>query len=81
MHPNVSVHIGDVTDFDSLLKASRGVQTVFHLAGVVGYSRKERPLMDQVNVHGTDNVLRAAVDKDAAAVAAGQGVYVAATFV
>jgi dihydroflavonol-4-reductase len=50
---------GDVTDPDSVTAACRGVDTVFHLAGVVGYSRAARPLMDEVNVGGTRNVLSA----------------------
>jgi dihydroflavonol-4-reductase len=51
--------IGDVTDADSVSKACLDVDTVFHLAGVVGYSKTARPLMDQVNVGGTRNVVEA----------------------
>jgi dihydroflavonol-4-reductase len=50
---------GDVTDPSSVRDAVTGVDTVFHLAGVVGYSRAMRPLMDEVNVHGTHNVVEA----------------------
>lgn len=51
--------LGDVTDLDSLRAAVQGVDTVFHLAGVVGYSRAMRPAMEKVNVGGTKNVLDA----------------------
>ena len=51
--------IGDVTDADSVRRACLDVDTVFHLAGVVGYSRKERALMERVNVGGTRNVVEA----------------------
>ncbi len=51
--------LGDVTDLASLESALGGVETVFHLAGVVGYSRTERSLMERVNVDGTANVLTA----------------------
>src|ERR1700722_10980501 len=51
--------LGDVTDLDSLREACRGVDTVFHLAGVVGYSRAMRRVMEDVNVGGTKKVLEA----------------------
>lgn len=48
---------GDVTDIPSLLEAFTGIDTVFHLAGVIAYKKSQRPLMDKVNVQGTANVL------------------------
>ncbi len=51
---------GDVTDLSSLEKAFHGAQGIFHLAGVVAYRREDRPLMEKVNVHGTENVIKAA---------------------
>lgn len=51
--------LGDVTDVESLHTACMGVDTVFHLAGVVGYSRAMRQVMEDVNVGGTANVLKA----------------------
>ena len=50
---------GDITDPASLVGAVQDVDTVFHLAGVVGYSRAMRPLMERVNVEGTRNVVEA----------------------
>lgn len=51
--------IGDVTDAESVRKACLDVDTVFHLAGVVGYSKAMRAQMEQVNVQGTRNVVDA----------------------
>jgi dihydroflavonol-4-reductase len=51
--------LGDVTDAASVSSACLDVDTVFHLAGVVGYSKTARPLMDQVNIGGTRNVVEA----------------------
>lgn len=48
---------GDVTDILSLLEAFRGIDTVFHLAGVIAYKKSERALMEKVNVQGTANVV------------------------
>jgi dihydroflavonol-4-reductase len=50
---------GDVTDKESLLQATKGVDTVFHLAGLIGYSRAQRSAMERVNVEGTRNVIDA----------------------
>lgn len=49
--------LGDITDISSLESACAGVDTVFHLAGVVGYSRALRPVMERANVGGTRNVV------------------------
>ncbi|MGE0527003.1 MAG: NAD-dependent epimerase/dehydratase family protein [Bdellovibrionales bacterium] len=55
--------IGDVTDAESVRRAIQDpqaeIRAVYHLAGVVGYSRAMRPLMDKVNVEGTRNVVQA----------------------
>lgn len=48
---------GDVTDVHSLLDAFKGVDTVFHLAGVIAYKKSQRKMMEKVNVQGTANVI------------------------
>lgn len=53
---------GDVTDFDSLKNAMRGVDVVYHCAGIVSYRRSDAGLMDVVNIGGTDNACRAALE-------------------
>lgn len=50
---------GDVTDLSSLETAFQGMDSVFHLAGVIAYKKSERALMDKVNVEGTRNVITA----------------------
>lgn len=54
---------GDVTDKASLLKAFEGMDTVFHLAGLIAYKKSQRPQMDKVNVTGTRNVLEACEER------------------
>lgn len=49
---------GDITDLESLDKAMNHVDSVFHLAGVIGYQKWQRPLMEKVNIGGTANVLK-----------------------
>jgi dihydroflavonol-4-reductase len=50
---------GDVTDLSSLRAAFAGMETVFHLAGLIAYKHAERGRMEQVNVGGTRHVLEA----------------------
>lgn len=55
----LDIFAGDVTDLPSLEAASRGVDSVFHLAGLIAYSRAQREAMERVNVTGTANVIEA----------------------
>jgi dihydroflavonol-4-reductase len=50
---------GDVLDPVSLEPALRGVDTVYHLAGIISIMPGRNPLVWQVNVEGTRNVLEA----------------------
>lgn len=55
----VEILKGDVTDIESLNQATKDIGGVFHLAGVIGYSKAQREEMDRVNIGGTDNVINA----------------------
>ncbi|MES2769369.1 MAG: NAD-dependent epimerase/dehydratase family protein [Bdellovibrionota bacterium] len=50
---------GDVTNLDSLIQATKDIESVFHLAGVIGYTKTQRKEMDRVNIGGTENVIQA----------------------
>ena len=56
--------MGDVTDPESVDLAVRQVDHVFHLAGVVGYSKAARELMNQVNIEGTRNLVQSCIKHD-----------------
>lgn len=51
--------LGDITNPDSLKAAVKDMNAVVHAAAVIGYKRSERQLMEDVNVGGTENLLRA----------------------
>jgi len=51
---------GDVLDPASLESAMRGVESVYHLAGIISIMPGRNPLVWKVNVEGTRNVLDAA---------------------
>jgi dihydroflavonol-4-reductase len=50
---------GDVTDLRSLLNTFQGMDSIFHLAGVIAYKKSDRAMMEKVNVQGTANVIEA----------------------
>jgi len=53
---------GDVTDAGGMRTAVRGVDRVFHLAAIYALWLRRPERMREVNVGGTENVLRAAAD-------------------
>jgi NAD dependent epimerase/dehydratase len=59
---DIEVVLGDVRDFDSVLRHSKGVDRVFHLAALIGipYSYESPRAYIDTNVVGTYNVLEAA---------------------
>lgn len=59
---NVETLHGDVCDLSSLRCAFEGAEVVYHLAGHISISRDSSPMLDQVNVEGTRNVVRACLD-------------------
>src|SRR3954470_1795115 len=52
---------GDVTDRDSVRRAMRGVDRVFHVAGTTSMRTRDRIRVFQVNVEGTRNVMEEAL--------------------
>jgi len=59
---SVETVFGDVLDPESLRSALDGVQRVFHLAGIVSIMPGRDELVRRVNIDGTINILRAAVE-------------------
>lgn len=56
---NVDIVYGDVTNLESLKKAFKGVDIVFHLAGIVTIMPGMVDLLERVNVGGIRNVIAA----------------------
>ncbi len=54
---------GDITDLESLYKSFAEIDTVFHLAGLIAYKKKDRTEMEKINVFGTENVIEACLTK------------------
>ncbi|MCL2751244.1 MAG: NAD-dependent epimerase/dehydratase family protein [Firmicutes bacterium] len=49
----------DIRDYASVLSAFEGAEYVYHLAGVVSIETKITPAIEEVNITGTKNVVRA----------------------
>lgn len=54
---NVEVVRGDICDVGSLLSAFKGVDTVYHLAGMISISSGKDGILHRINVQGTQNVI------------------------
>lgn len=63
---NVDIILGDIRDFDSISKAAKDVQVIFHLAALIAipYSYIAPESYVDTNIKGTLNVLRAALNKN-----------------
>ena len=57
----VEVFYGDMNDELSLLKATKNQEIVYHLAGLVAYKKSQYHLMEDVNVRGTEKILKACI--------------------
>lgn len=53
---------GDILDQQSLVKAFRGIDTVYHLAAKISIMPGEDRLIREINLEGTRNVIRACLD-------------------
>jgi len=54
---------GNITDYDSLIDVFDGIETVYHAAAVVSFSRKEKDKVIETNVNGTANIVNACLEK------------------
>ncbi len=48
---------GDLSEVSRLKSACAGQDYIFHLAGLIAYTKKDRPALEKVNVEGTRNLL------------------------
>lgn len=51
--------LGDIRDQDAVRRAVQGCDTVFHVAALVSYWKRQREQLFDINVGGTANVVRA----------------------
>lgn len=54
--------IGSLTEPDTVREAMQGASSIYHMAAVISFKPTDRPLLWNVNVTGTRNVLEAAAE-------------------
>ena len=59
---NVGKVYGNILDYESLKEAFKGVDTIFHSAGLVSFRKSDYKKMEDINVTGARNVLTAAME-------------------
>ncbi len=59
---NIEAFEGDILNLDAVFQSMRGVKGIFHLAGVISIMPGANPFVRKVNVDGTKNILRAAME-------------------
>ena len=55
--------IGDLRDLESVRRALKGCDTVFHVGALVSYWRRQRREMYEINIGGTRNVVEACLQQ------------------
>lgn len=53
----------DLLDIPSLSVSLQGIKTIFHTAGCVGFDDREKELIRQINVEGTENLVNLAISE------------------
>ncbi len=56
---NITSIVGDIRSYDQVSKACEGVDAVIHAASLVDWGSAGEQLLDEVNINGTHNVIRA----------------------
>ena len=62
LHPNIKTFEGDITNRESVLAAMKGCDQVLHAAALAKMWDKDSSIFYKVNVEGTRNVLKAALE-------------------
>ncbi|KAK3273311.1 hypothetical protein CYMTET_18435 [Cymbomonas tetramitiformis] len=61
-HPCVKFVEGNILDLNALKKSFKGAAGVYHLAGVVEHSQRQKDSMIEINLQGTLNAIEAAAE-------------------
>jgi len=61
---NIEYIIGDMTELESIDKATDNIDVIFHLAAYVAIWAKDKSIYDDINVTGTKNIAEMALQKN-----------------
>lgn len=60
---NIEYIIGDVRDYESLYKATENIDLIYHLAAYTKMWAKDRSIIEDTNIKGTENIAKIALEK------------------
>ena len=60
---NIGFITGDVRNFESLYKATESVDLIYHLAAYTRMWAKEKSIIEDTNIKGTENIAKIALEK------------------
>jgi farnesol dehydrogenase len=60
---NIEFIKADVSDIDSLYKSAEGINLIYHLAAYTRLWARDKSTWENVNINGTENVAKVAMDK------------------
>ena len=60
--PNIKIFEGDITEPGSVQKAMQGVDKIYHMAAYARVWAKDKSVFHKINVDGTKNIFKAALD-------------------
>ncbi len=55
--------IGDITDLESMERATENIDAIFHLAAYTGIWAKDKAIYDEINIEGTQNIAKVGLEK------------------
>ncbi len=58
---NIEIKVGDIRNYNDVDKALKGIDYVFHLAGIISITPGKEKIMYDVNVRGTKNIVDASL--------------------
>jgi farnesol dehydrogenase len=61
---NIEYAYGDVQDIESIRSAAEDVSAIYHLAAYTGIAAKDKTIYQNVNVNGTENIAKIAIEND-----------------
>ncbi len=61
---DIDVMFGDITNYRFIKRALKNADIVYHMAGAVIITSGKRKLLEKINVEGTENVIKAAMENN-----------------
>lgn len=61
---DIEIIEGDIRDYDSIRKAIRSIDIVFHTAAIVSFDPSKKKIQEEINITGTKNVMQVCLENE-----------------